>query len=149
MIWESRFKGEYISAAELGTRQPTFTIAKISVTKTEDEKKKREVEKAVMWFKEIDRALMYSKSVGHCMAAMFGKDDDAWIGKRITLYAEENVYFGSEQVGGIRIVGSPDIQKPITVRIKFPKKKPFEVKLVPTAPPKAAPKPSEASVPIT
>lgn len=141
MKWESRFKGEYISAAELGDRRPTFTIAKITISRVEDEKKKKDVDKPVMWFKEIDRGWMYCKTTGHCCSAMFGEDDDAWVGKRITLYADPEVRFGSEQVGGIRIAGSPDIAKPMTVRIKFPKKKAYELQLVPTRPPQQQPNP--------
>lgn len=130
--WESRFKGEYISAAELGDKRPTLTIDKITSIKTPDEKKKKDVEKAVMWFKEIDRGWMYCKTTGHCMAKMFGDDDDAWIGKHITIYADPNVVLQGEQVGGIRIAGSPDIASAMTVRIKFPKKKAFEVELAKT-----------------
>lgn len=132
VLWESRFKGEYISAAELGDRRPTLTIVRISTCKMEDEKKKRDVDKPVMWFKETDRGWLYCKTVGHCLAAMFGDNDDAWIGKQITMYADPEVRHQSEQVGGIRIAGSPNIPKPLVVRIKFPKKKAFEVHLVPT-----------------
>lgn len=154
MKWEQRFKGEYLSTIELGDRQPTFTITKISTTRLDDEKKKREVDKAVMFFKEVDRGWMYSKTAGHCLAKMFGEDDAGWIGKRITLYADEDVYFGSDQVGGIRIAGSPDIQKPLIVRIKFQKKRAFEVKLVQTAAPRPQQQqhpnaPSDQNVPIT
>lgn len=146
MKWESRFKGQYISSAELGEKRPTMTILKVSTCKTDDEKKKREVEKPVIFFKETDRGWMYSKTAGHCLAAMFGGDDDNWVGKRITLYADEDVYFGSDQVGGIRIAGSPDIEKAVTVKIKFPKKRPFEVKLVPTQAPKPAPQPQNPPI---
>jgi hypothetical protein len=150
MKWDSRFKGQYISAAELGNKRPTMTILKVAICKTDDEKKKREVEKPVIFFKEVDRGWMYSKTAGHCLAAMFGGDDDNWVGKRVTLYADEDVYFGSEQVGGIRVAGSPDIQKPMTIRIKFPKKKAMEVTLQPTknaAP--ASPSAASTAVPIT
>lgn len=138
MKWESRFKGDYISAAELGDKRPTLTISRITICRIEDDKKKKDVDKPVMWFKEIDRGWMYCKTTGHACAAMFGEDDEQWIGKRLTLYADPNVSFGGDQVGGIRIAGSPDIEKPIQVRIKFPKKKAFDVHLVPT---KASTKP--------
>lgn len=145
MLWEQRFRGEYISAAEMGDRRPTFTIARISSVRMDDEKKKKEVDKAIIWFKEIDRGFVYNKTAGHCLAAMFGKNDDAWIGKRVTLYADPDVRFGSEQVGGIRVAGSPDIQEEIKIRIKFPKKKPFEVTLTPTEMKKSQQQQKEAS----
>jgi hypothetical protein len=153
-LWESRFKGEHISAAEMGERRPTFTIARITTLRMDDEKKKREVDKPAIWFKEIERSWLYCKTSGHSIAAMFGKDDSAWIGKRITLYADPDVRFGSEQVGGIRVAGSPDIEKEIKIRVKFPKKKPIEIVLTPTAAPattKQAQKsaPDESNAPIT
>ena len=134
MIWEQRFKGEHLSAAELGNRRPTFTIVRIGSVRLDDEKKKKEVDKAVIYFKEIDRGWVFSKTSGHCLAKMFGEDDDAWIGKRVTLFADPDVKFGGDQVGGIRVSGSPDISQPMTIRIKFPKKKAIEVTLTPTAP---------------
>lgn len=160
--WESRFKGEYLSSAELGDRRPTFTIKQITIIRVDEEKppegedapkvekKKKVTDKPVMWFKEIDRGFMYCKTTGHSCAAMFGEDDDGWIGKRITLYADPNVRFGSEQVGGIRVAGSPDITKPLTVRIKFPKKRAFEVQLVPTkaAPPQQSQQPPASALPV-
>jgi hypothetical protein len=132
MNWQQRFKGDFISAAELGDRRVTMTIARIASTKMDDEKKKKEVEKPVMYFKEVERGLIYCKTIGHCVAAMFGDNDDKWIGKRITIYNDPTITYGPDTVGGIRIAGSPDIPKALTVRIKFPKKKAFEVPLRPT-----------------
>jgi hypothetical protein len=147
MNWEQRFKGEFISAKEIGDRRPTFTIAKIGTVKMDDEKKRKEIDKAVIWFKEIDRGFVFSKTAGHALAAMFGKDDNDWIGKRVTLYADPDVMLGGDQVGGIRVMGSPDIQKEIKLRIKFPKKRAIEVNLVQTAAPKQE-KRDETFVPI-
>jgi len=152
MHWEQRFKGEYISAGEIGDRRPTFTIARIGNVRMDDEKKKKEVDKAVIWFKEIDRGWIYCKTSGHSMAAMWGKDDANWIGKRVTLYADPDIMFGADQVGGIRVAGSPDIDKEIKIRIKFKKKRALEVVLTPTAAPATLPKPTEptpSAPPIT
>lgn len=138
MNWQQRFKGDFISSAELGDRRVTMTITRITSTQMTDEKKKKEVEKPVMYFKEIERGFVYCKTIGHCIAAMFGPDDDQWVGKRITLYSDPTITYGPDTVGGIRIAGSPDIPKQLKVRIKFPKKKAFEVELHPTTMAKAA-----------
>lgn len=131
MNWKARFKGEYIAAVELGNKKPTLTIKKVDTIKMEDEKKKKDVDKAVIWFKEIPRGWIYCKTTGFCLAAMFGEDDEQWVGKRVTLHSEM-VQVGPEKQPGIRVTGSPDIAKPIKVSIKLPKKKAFIVTLVPT-----------------
>lgn len=149
MKWESRFSGEYISAAELGDKRPTFTITRVTTTNMEEEGKeagsKKKKSRGVIWFKELDRPWLYCKTAGHCLASLFGPDDDNWVGKRVTLYADPSVVFQSEQVGGIRIAGSPDIAKTLKVRIKFPKKRAIELELQPTkaaTPASTAPSPA-------
>jgi hypothetical protein len=48
------------------------------------------------------------------MAAMFGADDDAWIGKRVTLHAERI----SSDVEAVRCVGSPDFNGTKTIKLR-------------------------------
>jgi hypothetical protein len=48
------------------------------------------------------------------MAAMFGPDDDAWIGKRVTVHAERI----SSDVDGVRVVGSPDFTGTKTIKLR-------------------------------
>jgi hypothetical protein len=131
MIWKARFKGDFIAAIEFGDKTPTLTIAKIETVKLEQEDGKNK-DKAVIWFKEIPRGWVYCKTTGFCMAAMFGEDDANWIGKRVTLFSEI-VQVGRERAPGIRVKGSPDIDKPVKVSIKLPRKKAFTVVLRPTA----------------
>jgi hypothetical protein len=129
--WKARFKSEhFISAVEFGEKKPTLTIAGITNCKLEQDDGK-EKDKAVIAFKEIDRQWVFCKTTGYCLSAMFGEDDTQWIGKRVTLHAEM-VQVGPEKQPGIRITGSPDIDKPIKVKIKLAKKKAFYVTLVPT-----------------
>lgn len=57
----------------------------------------------------------------HCIGAMFGNDKDGWPGKRVTIHAEQVEAFGAE-TDGVRIVGSPDIAKPIKVQYRVGRK---------------------------
>jgi len=130
MNWKARFKGDYIAAVEFGERRPTFTIEKVETCKLEQEDGTQK-DKGVIRFKETPRGWVFCKTTGFCLAAMFGDDDEKWVGKRVTLHAEP-VQVGPKTEPGIRVSGSPDIDKPITVQIKLPKKKAFTVRLVPT-----------------
>jgi hypothetical protein len=125
--WKARFKGDYISAVELADRMTTLTIASVQTCKLEQEDG-RQKDKGVIWFKEIKRGWVYCKTTGFCLAAMFGEDDDKWSGHRVTLKSEM-VQVGKEKQPGIRVAGSPELEKPIKVSIKLPKKKAFIVML--------------------
>lgn len=51
------------------------------------------------------------------MKAWDTDDSNDWIGKRVTLYCDEKVSFGREQVGGIRVSHVSGIDKPVTVSV--------------------------------
>jgi hypothetical protein len=64
--------------------------------------------------------LVACKTNGLCIKAMFGKELEAWKGKKITLF--QGQWNGEEC---IRIWGSPDIEKQFDVSIELPRRKPF------------------------
>ena len=72
-----------------------------------------------MTFEGAKKKLVLNRTNGECLKALFGRNVDDWIGKRITLYVAE---FNGEPC--IRIKGSPDIERPITFELKLPRKKP-------------------------
>ncbi|OBA94645.1 hypothetical protein A5668_09075 [Mycolicibacterium fortuitum] len=49
----------------------------------------------------------------------WGDESDEWIGRRVTLYRDESVRFGSDEVGGIRISHMSNLPggKPLTVKL--------------------------------
>jgi hypothetical protein len=55
---------------------------------------------------------------------MFGRKLSGWIGKRVTLF--EGAWNGEPC---LRIWGSPDIEKDMTVVVSLPRRKPFEMTL--------------------
>lgn len=71
-----------------------------------------------------------SRTAADCIAAMFGKECEGWVGKRVILYHDPTVKVGKEIKGGIRVRGG-DIPKPIVATITLPRKKPFDVRLSP------------------
>lgn len=78
-----------------------------------------------------------SKSMRRVLVAAWGKDADAYAGRRLTLYGDPTVRFGGEVVGGIRISHMSDISQPLTVSLTVSKgkRKPFTVE--PLAPERA------------
>ena len=122
MDYRALFKGEYISAAEFGDRRPTMTIAKVELCKLEQEDG-RQKDKGIIRFRETDRGWVLNRTNAECIAAMFGRETNDWVGKRVTLFSTP-VKFGGKTEPGIRVKGSPDIAADVTVSIKLPRKKP-------------------------
>lgn len=60
---------------------------------------------------EGDNARPYkpSKSMRRVLVTLWGKEGDVYIGRRLTLYRDESVKFGGDQVGGIKISHASDI----------------------------------------
>jgi hypothetical protein len=139
MDYRLMFKGDYIQAVEFGDKQPTVEIASVRLCKMDDEKKGRQVDKCVVFFKGRDRGWVICKTNAMCLAGMFGNDTTGWVGKRVTIYSTL-VAFGKEKVPGIRVKGSPDISKPVEVTVKLPRKKPIVMRMQVTKP-GAAPAP--------
>ena len=70
------------------------------------------------WYGEpFAKPLKMNRHSQKCCIAMFGKETDNWIGKRLTLYAKEGTYFG-ERGTAVRIQGSPDLAAPISVEVR-------------------------------
>ena len=93
-----------------------------------------------------DMALGLNKTNWKSIAKLYGDNTDAWIGKRITLHAQ-NVRVGPKMEPGIRVKGSPDLQAPLTFDLRLPRKRPIQTTLVPTgkqaaAEPAAEPEPA-------
>lgn len=54
-----------------------------------------------------------SKTIGYCLADMFGDDDSAWIGKVIVVYSAK-IRDGE----AVRVWGSPQIDREIPVKVR-------------------------------
>jgi len=119
---------EYITAEELSARDAwNLTCKEVELRILEDDKgglKKRNI----VWFKEASRGWVTNKTNDICLEAMFGPDPQDCVGKIITLITVE-VMVGGEKMKGIRVKGSPDLERDKTIRIKLHKRKAFNWKL--------------------
>jgi len=88
------------------------------------------------------------KSMLRIMKAVFGVEPDRWIGMQMTLYCDEDVYYGKDRTGGVRISHMTDpgrntehkLPKTFTLPISRLKKKEFHIEPIvatqkPTEPP--------------
>lgn len=116
--WRQHFGGRFINADSLGTDGDVWTIDSVHIEAIEDPDGKGDRHKLVIYFGEHTRGFVPSKTAAACIGAMFGDDTDDWVGKRVHLYKDARVKVGGRTVGGVRVKGSPDIEKTMRVKIQ-------------------------------
>jgi hypothetical protein len=142
---------KYIKSSSFAGKEPTLTIASVRLEELEKDDGTKET-KGVVEFKERSRQpphgpLLWLLNVTNAksLITMFGKETDTWANKRVTLYAQPMKVQG-EDTTGIRVRGSPDIERDVRFMMKLRKRKPQEIVLRKTggAP---VPMPEEAPAP--
>lgn len=100
--FRSMYDSNYLYAFDLKGRDVTVTIRDVRAVKVKNSEK--EEKKPIVFFKESkdSRGLVLCKTNGKTIAQMYGNDTDAWIGKRVTLFAAMVDAFG-KTVEAIRI----------------------------------------------
>ena len=70
------------------------------------------------------------KSMCRVLVHLWGRDANAYKGKKVTLYRESSVTWGGAEVGGIRISHASGLSAPVTMSLTAAKtsRKPFTVK---------------------
>lgn len=91
MDYRAMFEGKYLGAwnlvdADGKKRDVTVTIASVEAQRIVGEGGKTN-KKPVLKFVGKDLPMVVGKTVAKTIAAMYGNDTAAWIGKKITLYA--------------------------------------------------------------
>ena len=96
--------------------------------------------------KEKPGEIVWNRTNSALAAAALSEVDPAkWGGRLITIHHDKSVAFGAEKKGGIRVLGSPEMTKSLSVAIKMPRRKnPIIYQLVPTQT-KAAARPAPAA----
>jgi len=129
--WRDYFDSDYITGDALPEPR-TFTIA--SKSRDEVEGNDGKEHKLALTFSDGQRWLVNvtnAKYMEHLFGSPYPSD---WTGKRVTLAFDPTIMFGKERVGGIRVIGSPDISEPVTFQFQEnSRKRPRQVTLVPTA----------------
>lgn len=73
------------------------------------------------------------KSMRRVLVCLWGNDSEAYVGRRLTLYRDPSIRFGSDEVGGIRISHASDIDRPtqLALTVTRGKRKPYIVEPLP------------------
>jgi hypothetical protein len=124
MDFDLLFPGRFVKAADLKGKDMTLTIEKVVIEELEGDKKET---KGIVSFVGAKKNWVLNKTNALCLKAMWGRETDGWIGKRVTLFPTT---FDDEPC--IRVKGSPDLTEPLVFDLKLPKKKAKKMRLVPT-----------------
>lgn len=125
MDFDKLFPGRFLKAADLNGKEVTLTISAVVVDELVGDKGSEM--KGLLSFKGKKKQLVLNKTNGLCIKQMFGRETDAWVGKRITIFPST---FNDDPC--IRVKGSPDIEKDISFDLKLPRKAPKATRLVKT-----------------
>lgn len=144
---------KYFSPADFDG-EVTVTIDAVEMTELEVEGKKGQASttetRGSIRLREYSKPWVCNVTNTKCLIAMFGEEniEKAWVGKRVTVYAERVMSFG-EWTLGVRIKGSPDITSPVSLRLRLRKKKEQVLTMQPTAPKSNGAAPAKPSPPTT
>jgi hypothetical protein len=98
---DKAFPGNWLKASDLGDTDHTVTIESVQTQMIgQGEQAKL---KLVLKFREFPKPLVCNLTNARAIAKLYGDETDEWIGKRVTLWVNPDVQFGSEIVEAIRI----------------------------------------------
>ena len=136
--YRALFGGRYMSAPDMPTEGRTLTIAGATVEAVEDPKTKQNRDRLLVYFHERVKPWLPCRTTAGCLAAMWGDRTSGWAGRRVTLYQDPTVKVGAKVTGGIRVLGSPELDAPLDVAVNLgARKPPAKVRLIPTGDPLA------------
>jgi hypothetical protein len=98
----TKFISKYLRAKEFeGKDERIVTISAAEQGEVGEEKD----EKLLIYFNELDRPLVGNPTNVSMLIELFGDETNDWIGKKVTLYHDPNVFYGTERKGGLRVRG--------------------------------------------
>lgn len=134
------YGGQYLAGPNVPEEGHTYVIERCALEEVEEVKKKKRGadgpskvrEKLVVYLRDA-KPWIPSRTASGCLAAMWGKKTGGWKGHRVTLFFDQTVRFGADIVGGIRVMGSPELRETMAVEVDLGSRKPpARVTLVPT-----------------
>lgn len=112
---------DYLSADDLQGREVTVTLERM-IGKNLESNSGKVSPRLIFKLKGKSKSWVSNVTNNLCLAAMFGDEPGDAVGHRVVLRSEEVMGPGGKKVPGIRIAGSPDIDKDIKITIKLPHK---------------------------
>ncbi len=100
--WRTFLDSEVIRYVDLNGNEYTLQIKKVQKGKVTGSGGKSS-SKGMIWFEGKEKPLGAGTTILSTIAALYGNDTRTWIGRWITIYADPNVSFGGQKVGGVRV----------------------------------------------
>lgn len=125
-------KSDQLNADSLITGPMTILITKVTLTGAPDQPV------AIHYEGGEGKPYKPCLSMRRVLVKVWDKNGQAYVGRRLTLYRDDNVRFGKDEVGGIRISHMSDIDREVTMALTTTRgqSRPFKVR--PLAPEKGA-----------
>jgi hypothetical protein len=140
---------KYLAAADFEGQRLTVTLLEIKrrvIEGGDEDKEKAGDEKAMARFEGVPKLCIWAKTNSLACQLMFSSEfSEKWVGHKITL-ASRKARRGKQMVDSIRVIGSPEITKPMHDVYSHPRGK-ITLDMVPTKDARWAPdsdKPSTA-----
>jgi hypothetical protein len=99
--YRAMFDRDYIGSWDLGGKDITVTISKVSAGELTAQGG-RKSKKPIVWFAGKEKGLVLNKTNAKAIAGMDGTDTRQWVGKLVTIYPT-TTSMGSETVDCIRV----------------------------------------------
>lgn len=141
MDYALMFPGRFLKAADFLGKTVTLTIKAVRVEELPQDGGGNKV-KGIVGFAETKKELVLNRTNAECFRTLWGRETDAWMGQKVSLYPA--VWNGEP---AIRVKGAPHLTEPVSVEIKLPKRKPIHMTLHPTGNGKSKPAPAPEPVP--
>ena len=155
--YRTAYGGRYLTAVEIPEAGDDFTITGARIVEVEDPKTKAMKKRLEVGLQGLPKTWLPARTASGSIAAMFGDRVAAWTGRRVTLHCDPRVKVGGKVVGGIRVLGSPELREPMSIEVDLGSRKPpAKVTLRPTGrgpasgpPPSRQPAPTLADLGLT
>lgn len=120
-------RSDQMNSEDLLSGERTFTITDVKVFDSPEQP-------VSIWLAEFPKTRPFkpSKTVSKILVALWGEEESAYIGRRMTLYRDAGVQWGGKDVGGIRVKAMSHIgNKPISITLAESKNKKAPWKVFP------------------
>ena len=94
------FPSRFLRPSDLGGSDMVLTITQVILEDFGTSGRKEN--KAVSYFKEVEKGLVLNKTNASSIANLYGDNTAGWVGKRVSLFVTEVSYQG-KQMEGIRV----------------------------------------------
>lgn len=97
------YGSRFLGVVDIGDRKIRTKISKVGMQPMEDRNTGRVKKRAVIFFENIDKALILNATNKLALESVLGKVPANWKGATVGVFVDPNIAFGGKRVGGIRL----------------------------------------------